>query len=219
MDPWICLFAEEDSALLLDCRAERHEVVPIPDGLGLIVVDSGARHDLAAGEYERRRAECEAAVEGLRAAGFGLRNLRDLPADDLDRATAALDAPLDRRARHVVTENARTLRAADALRAGDLAAFGRLLNDSHESLRTDYDVSTSELDTLVEIALSVPGVFGARMTGGGFGGCTVTAVEAERAEPVAAGIAGEYARRTGNEGRARVVTPSGAAWVAGSRRA
>ena len=205
MDQLVAVRGRAGHALLIDCRSL--EARPIPLDLGpacLVVLDSGVKHELAASEYNRRRGECAQAVELLRATHPGLRSLRDLVPGDLASATAALPDALARRCRHVVTENARTVRAADVLAAGDLAAFGALMAASHRSLRDDYEVSCPELDALVDAASAQPGVLGARMTGGGFGGCTVNLVENPALDRALDAVRRTFARRFQREPRAFV---------------
>ncbi len=214
MDPYTALHARSGQALLLDCRDLSVRFVPLPaDRISVVVADSGVRHSLAAGGYNDRRGECEAALARLNERGARLRSLRDLDASALASGARHLPPTLLRRARHVVTENARTQEAADSLARSDWARFGRLMTESHESLRKDYEVSCPELDALVEIALCARGVFGSRMTGGGFGGSTVTLVEPGSAKRVVETLATEYERRTGRKAEVRVVRPSGAAGV------
>jgi galactokinase len=205
MDQLVAVRARAGHALLIDCRSL--EARPIPLDLGpvrIVVLDSGVKHELAASEYNRRRAECAQALEVLRGTSPGLRSLRDLGSADVAAATAALPDTLARRCRHVVTENERTLRAAEALAAGDLAAFGALMAASHRSLRDDYEVSCLELDALVDAAAAQPGVLGARMTGGGFGGCTVNLVETSALDGALEAIRRAFARRFRREPRAFV---------------
>ncbi|HRQ73419.1 MAG TPA: galactokinase [Phycisphaerales bacterium] len=196
MDQLAAVFGQRGHALLIDCRSVDVSPVPIDPVLAsVLVVDSGVRHDLASGEYAKRRAECERAVAELAKADPAVRSLRDATEDAINRA--GLDPTLRRRARHVVRENARTLEAARLLESGDAPGVGRLMLESHASLRDDYEVSCPELDTLVEIAATTPGVLGARMTGGGFGGCAVVLVEPNRAEAAGRAIVENYGRRTG----------------------
>lgn len=169
MDQIVASVGRPDEALFLDAGSLRSEPVPVPEGWRFVIVDSGMPRRLADAGYNLRRAECERASRLL-----GVRALRDITLGDLDRARG-LPAPLDRRVRHVVTENARVLAAVDALRARSMASFGRLMNESHQSLRDDYEVSTAELDRLVGLALE-HGAAGARLTGAGFGGCIVALV-------------------------------------------
>ena len=170
MDQFTALLARAGNAILLDCRSLEHEHVPLPDGRhGWLLADTRIRHDLAASAYNERRAQCEQA-----AAGLGVASLRDAQLGDLDRIA---DPLIRRRARHVVTENGRVLQAADALRRRDPAALGPLLYASHESLRRDFEVCCPELDALVELSRELPRVVGARMMGGGFGGCVLVLLE------------------------------------------
>jgi galactokinase len=178
MDPVACLLAEPGSALFLDTRTLAHRRLPLPAGTDLVVVDSGVHHALAGNEYRTRRDQCAAAAEAL-----GITELRDVT--DVQRAAIeGLPAPLAARARHVVEENARVLRAVDALEQGDAPLFGALFNASHASLRDDFEVSTPEVDALVACAQAHDHVFGARMTGGGFGGAIVCLVRAGSAAEV-----------------------------------
>jgi galactokinase len=166
MDQMAASLADQTTALFLDTRSLAYERVPIPDAAELLVIDSGVAHAHASGGYNTRRAECERACALL-----GVTQLRDLALDDLPRVMR-LPEPLGRRARHVVTENARVLAAVEALRHADLPALGALLDASHASLRDDYEVSCEELDVATATARS-HGALGARMTGGGFGGCAI----------------------------------------------
>lgn len=169
MDQLVCALGLREHALTIDCRTEAVTPVPLPGPAAIVVADSGVRHALASSGYNDRRAESEAAADVLGVA------LRDASLADLARL--AHEPVLQRRARHVVTENARVRTFAGALAAGDLAAAGRAMTESHRSLRDDYEVSIPELDALVVSALDVPGVYGARMTGGGFGGSIVVLAE------------------------------------------
>ena len=191
MDQMACSLGTEGSALFLDTRSLQFETIPFPAGLELAVINSGIAHQHAGGDYVTRRRESEEAARLL-----GVERLRDVSEDALDRLVA-LPGCLERRARHIVTENARVLEARAALRAGQLNRLGRLFSASHASLRDDYEVSVPEVDALVEAAEAQPGVFGARMTGGGFGGAIVVAVEAGRAGDVAAAISAQFRERTG----------------------
>ena len=176
MDQMAAVWGRADHALLLDCRLLDVELVPLPALVAIVVVDSGVRRELAASEYNQRRRECEEAVHRLSQHLPGIHTLRDMTAGQLAELQGHLPGVLYRRARHVVTENARVLAAAAALRAGDLAAVGQAMRQSHQSLRDDYQVSSPELDLLAETAWAVPGCYGARLTGAGFGGCVVALV-------------------------------------------
>lgn len=197
MDQFIACHARAGHAMLLDTRTLQPAALPIPDGIAVIVCNTMTKHALASDGYNVRRADCEAGVRALAVRLPRIRALRDVTYADLQANRDVLDDRIYRRCRHVVTENARTLSAAEALREGDLARFGVLMGASHASLRDDYDVSTPELDAMVEAAMHADGVIGARMTGGGFGGCTVNLVEAERAAGFAAAVARRYEARTG----------------------
>ena len=180
MDQYVSVLAQADCAFLLDCRARTWEHIPLRlDEHVVLIVNSGVRHRLAAGEYALRQAQCRQAVAYFQQKDPAVHALRDLNLPTVKTHSAALEPKVAARARHVVSENGRTLAAAVALRQGDLAEFGRLMYASHVSLRDDYDVSCRELDLLVELVSSVPGVLGARMTGGGFGGCIVTIAQRE----------------------------------------
>ena len=199
MDQMAAMFADESHALFLDTRTLAYERVPIPTDAALLVINSGVAHQHAGGDYRTRRAECERA-----AAELGVPQLRDAGAGDLARI-AQLPDPLSRRARHVVTENARVHDTVSALRAGDLHRTGRLFTASHASMRDDFDVSVPAVDLLVDIAAAQPEVYGARLTGGGFGGSIVALADRSNARVVADHIAGEYSRCSGH--RATVLVP------------
>lgn len=189
MDQMAASLAGEREALFLDTRTLAFERIPLPSTLELVVIDSGVAHQHAGGDYVTRRRESEEAAGAL-----GVERLRDVGIARL-REIDALPPPLAKRARHVVTENARVLDARAALLAGDLTAFGRLLSASHISLRDDYEVSIEAVDLLVSLADAQDGVFGARMTGGGFGGAVVIATAAGTAHSVAKNVSAEYAGR------------------------
>jgi galactokinase len=196
MDQMACTLADATSALFLDTRSLEYVRLPMPRRAALAVIDSGVSHRHASGEYAVRRSQCAEAARRL-----GVAELRDIT--DCERA-ADLPGPLDRRARHVITENQRVLETVEALAAGDLARIGELFCASHDSLRNDFEVSVPALDSLVEIARGVPGVYGARLTGGGFGGSVVVICAAENVHQAAAEIVSEYRRITRNSGRALV---------------
>jgi galactokinase len=191
MDQMAASLADAGTALFLDTRSLAYERVPIPQTCDLVVVSSGVTHSHAGGAYRTRRAECEQA-----AAALGVRVLRDVATEDLPRVEALPD-PLRRRARHVVTENARVAAAVAALRRGDLPELGRLFHASHVSLRDDFEVSVPEIDLLVDLARATPGVHGARLTGGGFGGSIVVLADRAAAAEAGARIARDYEARTG----------------------
>ena len=199
MDPMAASLADLHTALFLDARSLSHERVPLPDGAELIVLHSGVTHKLTGGDYNTRRSECEQACALL-----GVRQLRDVSGADLPRV-AALPEPLDRRARHVITENDRVLSAVRALRAGDWAGLGELFYASHASMRDDYRVSIPEIDLLVELARAEPAIHGARLTGGGFGGSVIMLARAGSGAVAAGRIAQTYAARSGC--RPRILVP------------
>ena len=193
MDQLASAASHAGHALFIDCRSLEIRDVPVPDALRVLVVDSGQKRELASGEYNRRRDECEEAARLL-----GVGSLRDV--DDAS-LVEGLPEPFRSRARHVVTENQRTLATVDALAADDRTALRRLFADSHRSLATDFAVSTPDLDTLVHVAMATEGVVASRMTGAGFGGCTVSLVGADAATAAAARVAESYAARTGRAPR------------------
>jgi galactokinase len=200
MDQYISALGQKDHALLIDCRSLEPTAVPLQLGDNVVLMcDSRVHHELASSAYNRRREECRQGVTLLERALPGIKALRDVTTEQFQEHEALLPEPVRARCRHVVTENARTLEATQALRAGDLATFGRLMVESHESLRRDYEVSCAELDTLVDIATGEPGVHGARMTGGGFGGCTVNLVATSALERVSEALRRKYAEQYGKE--------------------
>jgi galactokinase len=176
MDQFVSLHGKAGHALLLDCRSLDYKLVPLSDPARLVVCNTSIKHALASNEYNERRAQCEAGVKHLASKLPNVKALRDVSIDTLEEYGKDLPDVIYRRCRHVVTENARTIDAARALERGDLVYFGKLMNESHRSLRDDYEVSCKELDLMVELAHQVDGVYGARLTGGGFGGCTVNLV-------------------------------------------
>jgi galactokinase len=197
MDQFIAVFGSAGYALMLDCRSLEYQLLPVPRDFRLVVCNSMVRHELALGEYNRRRADCEEGVKLLQSHLPGIRALRDVSVSDLEAWKRVLPAPVYRRCRHVVTENQRVLAAAKALQSGDADGFGHLMYRSHASLRDDYQVSCKELDLLVDLASSSPGVYGARMTGGGFGGCTVNLLKVEASESFKKHISQAYRDLTG----------------------
>jgi len=197
MDQFISALGRQDHALFLDCRDLSYRHVPLRGDVKIVVCNSGVKRALAQSEYEVRLKQCRQAVAQIASTGLAVNSLRDVEPADLETAAPALNELLLRRARHVVTENQRVLEAVEVLESGDLERFGELMNASHESLRDDYEVSSQELDMLVELAWKQPGVLGARMTGAGFGGCTVNLVRAEAAEAFAAGVSKGYEQALG----------------------
>ena len=197
LDQVSSIFGKRGQAVYLDCRSETVENIPLPPDTGLLVFHTGVEHRLVGGEYNERREQCFAAARAL-----GVPALRDVSVAQLEAARSQLDDLVYRRAAHVVGENTRVLEGIDLLRKGDGRAFGALMFASHASSRTNFENSTPELDTLVDLAHDEPGVFGSRLTGGGFGGATISLVEADRAEEIARHLEERYAARTGNHGQA-----------------
>jgi galactokinase len=198
MDQFVSIHARKEHALLLDCRSLEHELLPLDTGaIRIVVCNTMVHHELGSSAYNQRRASCEQGARLLNARLGGIEMLRDVTPQVLERNADLLDAVTLKRARHVVGEDARTTRAAQALKDGDYAEFGRLMYGSHESLRDDYEVSCEELDVMVEAARGQKGVIGARMVGGGFGGCTVNLVEREHAAGFARAVARAYQKATG----------------------
>jgi len=206
MDQLISVLGDPSGALLIDCKDESAVVIPIADpNVSILVINTNVRHNLALGEYGLRRQQCEAAARKLR-----VKSLREASLELLDSRATELDEIELKRARHVITENGRTVRAATALREGQLSLFGQLMYQSHESLRADFEVSCRELDVIVEAAKALGedrGVFGARMTGGGFGGCTVILVKTNRVTDVKAELCADYLAATGIRPFAFVTRP------------
>lgn len=197
MDPFVSCMGRKGNAVLLDCRSLEFELVPIPDTVKLVICNTMVKHELSGGEYNQRRAQCEEGVHLLASAYPGIRALRDVSAEQLEAQKAAMPAVVYRRCLHVVLENQRVQEAARSFWSGDLPSVGRLMKQSHASLRDLYEVSCVELDAMVEAADSLPGYIGGRMTGGGFGGCTVNLVEVPQAPSFAETIAARYQKATG----------------------
>jgi len=216
MDSHASALGRAGCALRLDCRSGRSEPVPLPEGLALLLADSGGRRELAAGAYGRRREECARAVAAARRAGLlppDAGALRDLGPEDLPALERACGGPAGdpvafRRARHVVTENARVEAFCRALRAGDAAGAGALLREGMASLREDFEVSTPELDLLCRVADALPGVHGSRLTGAGLGGWTLHLVDAAAAPDAATAIADGVARGSGRRPAVERVAPA-----------
>jgi len=197
MDQFISALGQAGHALLIDCRSLAHEAVAVPEGVSIVICDSMKRRGLVDSAYNERRQECQTGVSLLQHRLPGITALRDVTPDDLAQFGDALPAPVDRRVRHVVRENWRVHAFANALRQDEQLTAGRLMNDSHASLRDDYEVSCAELDALVEAAWAAPGVYGSRMTGAGFGGCTVSLVADDAVKAFGQSIQTTYEARTG----------------------
>jgi galactokinase len=192
MDQMISANGKAGFALLIDCRDLTMTNIPLPDETAALVMDTTTRHDHTDSGYNERRASCERAADF-----FGVGHLRDLSMEEFAARASDLDDVTMRRARHVLGENDRVLAAVEAMQAGDSETLGRLMNDSHASLHDDFEVTNEELDAMARIARAQPGCFGARMTGGGFGGCVVALVERKKVAEIEAAVAREYEAATG----------------------
>jgi galactokinase len=190
MDQMISSCAQAGHAYLLDCRSLEGEHVPLPEGVKVVILDTATRRGLVDSAYNERRSQCEAAAKH-----FGCELLRDVTPEQFEAGAEALDAVTRKRARHVVTEDQRTLEAAEAMKAGDSVRLGALMDASHQSLRDDFEVSNEALNTMVEIARSQSGCLGARMTGAGFGGCAVALVESTAVEAFVPAVVEAYQSR------------------------
>jgi galactokinase len=197
MDQFVACLGKAGHALMLDCRSLAYQFVPIPAGVSIVICNTMVRHKLAGGEYNVRRAECEEGVRLLAKRIPGITALRDVSVAQLEKYRAELPQKIYQRCEHVVRENQRVLESSKALATGDLAAVGDYMAASHRSLRDLYQVSCFELDLMVESAQGLPGFLGGRMTGGGFGGCTVNLVNTPDAAAFAERIASRYQERTG----------------------
>ncbi|MDP8215469.1 MAG: galactokinase [Candidatus Euphemobacter frigidus] len=198
MDQFISVHGERDHALFLDCRSLEYQQVPLrSDQVSVIICNTRVKHKLGVSEYNTRRKECEEGVDLLKSYYPDITALRDLSPEEFAQSEGMLPEVIGRRCRHVVTEDQRVLESVRALREDDLARFGDLMNRSHESLRDDYEVSCRELDIMVDLARKIPGCLGARMTGGGFGGCTVNLVEAASVDAFQSAIRSAYREETG----------------------
>jgi galactokinase len=216
MDQFASTLCRADHLMLLDCRSRQVELIPFTDRqLTVLIINSNVKHELSAGEYAQRRGQCEAAARKL-----GVSSLRDATLEQLEAARGKLEPVEYQRARHAISEIARTVDAAVAMQAGDWSAVGQQMAESHASLRDDYEVSCCELDLLVDLADGIGrtgGVYGARMTGGGFGGCTVSLVETERVDGIGQQIAAAYLREIGIEPTVITSRPSRGAHIVASR--
>ena len=197
MDQFISANGAENHALLLDCRDLSFKLAPIPEGVALVIANTMVKHSVAGGEYTSRRAEVEEAAAVIARHRPEVRFLRDATVDDLEKWGEEMSPNALKRARHVITENTRTVAAADALIRHDLKELGRLMSEAHASYSFDFEASCAEADTMVMLAHNLPGLIGARLTGGGFGGCTINLVEQDRAQEFAKALAASYASETG----------------------
>ena len=211
MDQFVSCFGKEGHALLLDCRSLDFELVPVPAAVKLVICNTMVKHQHAGGEYNRRREQCEQGVLILSNFYPGIKALRDVSADQLAAYAGEMPPVVYKRCQHVVEEDARVIEAVKCFRAGDLAQVGKLMHDSHRSLRDLYEVSSRELDLMVESSQGLPGFYGGRMTGGGFGGCTVNLVESEQAGIFARQIAERYQEKTGIDPAVYICSPANGA--------
>lgn len=196
MDQFTAACSRKGTSLRLDCRSLEYELIPLPSYVSFVISNTMLRHDLATSEYNRRRADCERAVRILGDSLPHVKSLRDVTIDELDRNWDRLPGDLFPRCRHVITENRRVLEASAALEKQDAVRFGQLMSESHRSLKEDYQVSCRELDLLVSLALDCTGVYGSRMTGGGFGGCTITLLRPEAVENFRESVCRQYKQAT-----------------------
>ena len=197
MDQFISANGEESHALLIDCRDLSFKLAPIPEHVALVIANTMVKHSVAGGEYTTRRAEVEEAAAVIGRHRPEVRFLRDATVADLEKWGTEMSPNALKRARHVITENTRTVAAAEALMHRDLKELGRLMAEAHWSYSKDFEASCAEADTMVELANRLPGLIGARLTGGGFGGCTINLVEREEAQDFAAALGATYADATG----------------------
>ena len=198
MDQFASIFGTGGHALLLDCRSREHRAIPLADpSLALVACHSGSPRKLESSAYNERRSQCEAAVAVIARTEPGVTALRDVTPAMLEAARPRLDPLVAARAEHIVYEDQRVLDAVAALEAGDLATVGRLFAESHASMRDLFGISSPELDALVEIATGVPGVIGARLTGAGFGGCTINLVRRDAVPALREAVLRDYPARTG----------------------
>jgi len=214
MDQFVSCFGKEGHALRLDCRSLDFELVPVPETVKFVICNTMVKHQNSSGEYNRRRAECEQGVLILSAFYPEIKALRDVTSEQLAAHADVLSPVIYRRCRHIVEENARVLLTVESFRRGDLTLVGQLMRDSHVSLRDLYEVSCRELDLMVESAQGLPGFYGGRMTGGGFGGCTVNLVESGQAEGFAQQIAERYRQKTGISPDTFICSPADGAGAA-----
>ena len=207
MDQFASAGAVEHRAMLLDCRSLEYELLPLPDEVRVVICNSMVKHAVATGEYGDRSDEVEAGQAVLRER-LGRASLRDATVEDLEACRSAMSAASFARCRHIITENGRVQAAREALLAGDMVRFGRLMVEAHVSFRDDFAASCAEIDDLVEIAMKQKDCFGARITGGGFGGCTVNIVRVEGTDGFVEAVRREYAAKRGIDAECFVCTPS-----------
>jgi galactokinase len=213
MDQFAVAGCVANRAMLLDCRSLEYELLPLPDKVRVVICNSMVKHAVATGEYGDRSAEVEAGQAVLRRERPGVELLRDATLEDLEACRDLMSAASFKRCRHIITENRRVVEAREALLQGDVERFGALMVAAHVSVRDDFAASCEEVDVLVAIAMRQAECFGARITGGGFGGCTVNVVRADAAEKFVATLLQEYAANTGIDADCFVCAPSDGAFA------
>jgi galactokinase len=211
MDQFISINAKENHALLLDCRDLSYKLAPIPDHVALVIANTMVKHSVAGGDYPTRRRESEAACAVIAKHKPGVKFLRDCTLEDLEKWRGEMESKSYLRAKHVISENLRTVAAADALIKGDMKTLGRLMGEAHTSYSKDFEGSCVEADAMVALAADLPGLIGARLTGGGFGGCTINLVEQGEAEAFAEALGARYAEQIGIVPQIHVCHASGGA--------
>jgi galactokinase len=214
MDQFISVNGQQDHALLLDCRDLSYKMAPIPDHVALVIANTMVKHSVAGGDYPTRRRESEAACAVIASHRPGVKFLRDCTLEDLEKWGHEMERKSYMRAKHVISENLRTIAAADALLKGDMKTLGRLMTEAHTSYSKDFEGSCVEADAMVALAQDLPGLIGARLTGGGFGGCTINLVEQKQAPEFAEALGAKYAEQIGIVPQIHVCHASG-----GARRA
>jgi len=208
MDQCISVMAQKDHALFLDCKTVEFQQVPFPSGNRIVICDTGVRRELTRTAYNRREAECEEAVRQIKKTFPDVASLRDVSYAEFQSIEGSLPAITARRARHVITENDRVIACVKAMHDNNLEKIGRLMTESHMSLRDDFDVSCHELDAFVDIAVGVQGVYGARMTGAGFGGCAICLVSEAQIDNLVEKIRMEYPKQGGRSFTIYLTTPA-----------
>lgn len=214
MDQFISMMGQKDHALFLDCRSLEYRLIPLELGpYRIVICHSGVKHSLVDSEYNKRRRECETGVAVMTRRYPQIKALRDAAISQLNTCRSELDPVVYRRCHHVITENVRVLQSIDSLKGNDLKTFGKLMNESHDSLRDDYQVSCSEIDLLVEFARNFKGVLGSRITGGGFGGCTVNLISHSVIEEFSNQLTDYYQKATGIIPQIYISTPASGAEI------
>ncbi len=212
MDQFVSMLGKKGHALFLDCKNLSYKNIPLKlEEFNVVVCNTNVKRELASSEYNKRRATCEGAVSRLKGFLPQIETLRDVSMEEFEKYKGLLDEIAQKRCKHVLYENRRVLDAISALGRNDILEFGRLMNESHESLKKDYEVSCLELDTMVDIARSINGVIGARMTGGGFGGCTVNIVKKDAVDEFSRVVSKEYQKKTGIKSQIYICNPENGA--------